>query len=397
MRIQILLIFLTISVFAGEKWSTPMKLEPITNTSIGLNLFTASTGSSYILYSRLEITNRTQQLGIKIFDFPNKSLGDFKELSRNRLYFAGSIKGSADGNELLVAEGASRMKFDEVPEKNSSFYDIFLLRSSDAGLNWSDEIAIDKDSKDDSISRLYPMIVAVEELSQMFMFYMNYYENRSETISCAKYDPNIADLTAEEATVIKGYVSSFSAGYTYMNNSLLLHVAFVNDQHKIMYISSADGKTWQEPIQIGEATNSTESSPLVVLASNTKSYPGEIFLAYIGSDNMAYLMMSNDTGKNWSAPIKVGKKIVDSLSLVVCGDETDQKAFIMTSNEGRIKMFEYDVEDHEIDSMKSPFKRMGMMRQHMQCIKKLQNYELIALATDYRDLVSYITTISIED
>jgi len=397
-QLQALTICLLIAALSAKQWSNPMKVEPTLSSSIGLNLFMANINKSYVLYSRPEPNNKTQEFGVKIYDVLNKSLSNFTKLSTDRLYFTADIQGSGDGEQILVASAASRHNVIEVPEDGSSFYSIFLTHTN-SNSSWSNEISIDQGSNQTHIARIDPLLVGVEELGQMYIFYMNIHPNNDTSLAVVKYIPDKEDLVSEEHIIVSENDSlfAFSAAYSYVNETSILHVVFAGSNSKLMYTFSEDGKNWTEPIILDDISL---SSYMISLAANNDIAPSKLFLAYIDSNNITYIKVSNDSGKTWGKPAKISKKEASGLSLTVCGDEKKQAAFLLYSSEDKLKLKMFEIEedgDEDVDSIKAPFKGMKMAGGTIKCHKNGRMYELQALATDYEDTIAYLSTMSLKD
>jgi hypothetical protein len=397
-QLQILTICLLVLALSAKKWSESIKLEPNLNSSIGLNLFMANVNKSYVLYSRPEPNNKTQELGVKVYDALNKSLSNFTKLSTDRLYFTADIQGSGDGEQILVASAASRSKVVEFPEDGTSFYTIFLTHT-ETNNSWSNEVSIDQGTNQTHVARIDPLLIGVEELGHMYIFYMSIHPDNNTSLAVVKYVPDKEDLVTEEHIIVSenNPLFAFSAAYSYVNETLTLHVVFAGNNSKLMYTSSEDGKNWTEPITLVDISL---GSHVVALAGNSKIAPSKLFLSYIDSDNTTYIRVSNDLGKTWGKPAKISKKESSALSLTVCGDEKEQAAFVLYSNKDKLKLKMFKIEedgDEDVDSLKSPFKGMKMAGGIIKCHKNGRRYELQVLATDYDETVAYLSTMSLKD
>eukprot|EP00826_Nyctotherus_ovalis_P006375 TRINITY_DN11499_c0_g3_i3.p1 TRINITY_DN11499_c0_g3~~TRINITY_DN11499_c0_g3_i3.p1 ORF type:complete len:400 (-),score=100.83 TRINITY_DN11499_c0_g3_i3:65-1264(-) len=396
-QLQALAICLVVLSVSAKHWSDPIKLEESSNSSIGLNLFMPNANQSFILYSRPEPNNKTQELMIRQYDFLNKSLGNFTKLGDDRLYFGADIQGSSDAKEILIALEASRSKILESPLNGSSFYNIFLIHSSGPNATWSNESAIDEGSNSTHVARIYPKLLAVEEQGLMYLFYMNVYPNNDTALAVLKYNPEEKNLVEHEVILVNETdpLFGFSAAYTYVNESLMLHVAFAGDNSKLMYMSSVDGKNWTEPVPLA---NISLSSHTISLASNPGVAPSRLFLAYADADNKTYVRSSNDLGKDWGKPHKLSKNEVESLSVAVCGDEKELGAFVLYSSKGKLKLKVLEIDDEEdLDSVKAPFKGMKVGGGVIKCVKSGRYYELLAMGTDYEETVAYVSTMRLKD
>lgn len=396
-QLQALAIALMALSISAKRWSNPIKLEESSNSSIGLNLFMPNANQSFILYSRPEVNNKTQELLIRPYDMLNKSLGNFTKLGDDRLYFGADIQGSSDAKEILIALEASRSKVLESPLNGSSFYNIFLIRSSGSNGSWSNESAIDEGSNSTHVARIYPKLLPVEELGLMYLFYINVYPNNDTALAVVKYKPEEKNLVEEEVILVNETdpLFGFSAAYTYANESLMLHVAFAGDNSKLMYMNSVDGKNWTEPVALADISL---SSHVISLASNPGVAPSRLFLAYADADNKTYVRSSNDLGKSWGKPHKLSKDEVGGLSVAVCGDEKEVGAFVLYSSKDKLKLKVLEIDDEEdLDSVKAPFKGMKMGGGVVKCVKNGRYYELLALGTDYEETVAYVSAMHLKD
>lgn len=398
-QLQVLIICLMVIGLSAERWSEPIKLEETTNSSFGLGLFSPNVNKSYIIYSRPESESMTQEFGVRTYNNFNHSLSYFTKLSTDRLYFTADIQGSADGEQLLVALGSSRDKVLEAPINDSSFFNIFLTYSLDAGANWTNESAIDAESNETQVARIDPQLVGIDELGQMYLFYMNIYPNNDKSLAVVKYDPEKKNLIADETIIVSenNPLFAYSATYSYVNDTLVLHVVFAGNDSKLMYVTSEGGKNWTEPIAVA---NISLDSHTVSLAANSKVAPSKLFLTYIDNNNATYVRVSEDLGKTWSKSHKLSKEGASTLSVSVCGDEEEQAAFVLYSSKNKLKLKMVEIEkdgDIDIDSLKTPFKKMKIAGAMITCNKKGRRYKLTALGTDSNATVAYLSTMNLKD
>ncbi len=394
---------LAFQALAVVQWSTPLQLDPITNASIGFGLYMVPDGSkSYVLYTRpgqqlQQNQPPIQQLGVKQFISASKTLTEFVRLSDSRLYFAGDIKGDDTGAQLLVAHGSSRVKVTETPPQNASLFDIFLTYSMNGGSSWNNEISISQAGSDQAVGHVMPSIVAVDELGQLFIFYMNVYPTNMTALATMKFSADFSTSPPKEDIIFQSNnpIVGFSAAYTFANNALKLHVAWVVNDTSIMYSNSANGVDWSDPVKLGQSSN--RSGSLVSLFSDTKVEPAKLYLTYIANDDLPYVIMSNDSGATWSTPFVLVNTKTDTFTPVFCGAQDKQAILFLASHEGKLNFGIYDLALGNVKTETSPFPDKVMIGQFLQCARASGKYTVHVMATDFAAVSGYVTAAEISD
>eukprot|EP01022_Parablepharisma_sp_SALTPOND_P028656 TRINITY_DN71350_c2_g1_i1.p1 TRINITY_DN71350_c2_g1~~TRINITY_DN71350_c2_g1_i1.p1 ORF type:complete len:474 (+),score=22.08 TRINITY_DN71350_c2_g1_i1:190-1422(+) len=402
MRNQFLVLLLTLAAlaFAEPRWEQPIPLEPDTKASLGFSMFMVADGSkSYLLYSRPNQVRQSQELGVKTYTTQTRELSDFMLLSSERMYFGGAIKGSEDGTQLLVAEGASRIKVTQRPPKGVSIYDILLTYSTNSGKTWSEEKSITQPGADKAVGHILPSIIAVEEAGQIYLLYLNVYPSNETAVACMKFTPDSAVSQPTESIIHKSSdpILAFASTYTYANNSLLLHVAWVTNDTKIMYSTSKDCIEWSTPVQIGQVTSKPKGSPIMSLMSDTKIDPSKVFLTYVGTDDKGHLKASNDSGATWAEPVQITTNQTDALTVTLCGDSQKQAIFFLTSTQGRVDFKKYNLVEKKVEDMPNPFGTVQMVAPALQCARDNGKYHIHAMGTVFREMGAYVTSMTLTE
>jgi len=301
-----------------------------------LDVSTLSSGNSSLMLAQI---------------YNNDTVGDLVALNVTPFYVNyADIKGMQheETHKLFVAYTGFRSNWNGTCDLNntSACQEIFFTESLDAGLEWSQPIKINHENMSDPLQRIAPKIVYTIENDATSIFYAVVFPNSTIKLAIATRSYNSTDFSSEKFlfedrnTSINSW---FSVAPTVINGTLVLNLAWVENNSHVMYSNSVDMINWSNPIELGQTTNYSmyQNTPIMIIRANIPN-SGCLYFLNVAPDLKGYIRQSCDQGFTWSDAVQITQNDTQIVRSAHCRESGTEKVFIVAKAIGGIPFTIYD-------------------------------------------------------